>query len=1250
MALRPGSGGGGSFMYPVGGGLGPPQGMMPMQQQQQQQGFPMVPVMQPNMQGMMGMNFGAQMPAGPMPMQGGMAMGMQAPGMQFMGQPQFMGMRPTGPQYPADLQKQMAEEHQKRLEQQQRMLEEDRKRRQFEEQKQKLRLLSSVKPKTGEKSRDDALEAIKGNLDGFSRDAKMHPTPSSQSKKPDSSPSHSSVPPHSHSPAFAEDDDEFSDFIQGPVEACFPTSSLPLPSSSSGVNRSPLEAGPGQRPSSSPLPFSHAPSLTTLTVPHHSSVISSSQSTFQAGVGVYPQQEMQSLLPAWLYNDSLIPEMFKKVLEFTMTPAGIDTAKLYPILMSSGLPREALGQIWASANRTTPGKLTKEELYTVLALIGVAQSGLPVMSLDILSQFPTPPVPNLPAMAMTMPAVLTHQQPIMPPASPAVMPMASNSLAQPSNSFIANFPPVQGTKVDDDDFQDFQEAPKAGDDSFTDFQGETGGTFPPVTSSQSSIPAMLTPVSSSSTSSTSDKYAVFKHLSVEHPTEPTPPVSDHGDKYSVFRELEQPSDRKPVGEGFADFKSVGADDGFTDFKTANSTSPLDPPDQAKTFQPASFPLPFASSHSLSQSQTHPTSLAQPKNPLNMSDLDLFSSIVPPSTVDSKATCFSNSSSSSSTVPSLLLPSTGPKPDDFGDFALFGSSSSSSSASEAAASAQRGSGAGGAAVQDDFADFLSFGNPGKQPNESGKESDDFADFQSSKFQEKSLVDKMAAFKQAKEDSASVKSLDLPSIGGSSVGKDDSEDALSVQLDMKLSDVAGELKHGASDSSLDLPGLSSHQPPAAGFCSLSEVDELKFDPFGNPGLSSLTSYDWSDKDDPPSGQGTKAQVVPASGAPSSATLHKKETSFGSSENITHTTLEKVTTFPIEDTGFADFADFSSAQHPPREEEDDDFGDFASTVSEKSDAADAGLEAAHPEAPDDFGAFQADKPKFGKSDFLKASAQPKAKSSEEMIKNELATFDLSVQGSHKRSHSLGEKEICSTPAPEQQFRDRSNTLSEKPALPVIRDKYKDLTGEVEESERYAYEWQRCLESALQVIATANNTLNGISSSTVCTEVIQSAQGMEYLLGVVEVYRVARRVELGIKATAVCSEKLQELLKDISRVWNNLMGFMSLANLSPDESSLDFSSCILRHGIKNAKELACGVCLLNVDSRSKKKEENTFGRLFKKALTKDPGTKLTAFNSETDNFKLTYGGHQYHASCANFWINCVEPKPPGLILPDLL
>ncbi|XP_030299011.1 synergin gamma isoform X12 [Sparus aurata] len=1238
MALRPGSGGGSSFMYPVGGGLGPPQGMVPMQQQQQQQqqGFPMVPVMQPNMQGMMGMNYGGQMPPGAMPMQGGMAIGMQTPGMQFLGQPQFMGMRPAGPQYTADMQKQMAEEHQKRLEQQQKMLEEDRKRRQFEEQKQKLRLLSSVKPKTGEKSRDDALEAIKGNLDGFSRDAKMHPTPSSQTKK--------------------------------------------------------------------------------------------------QGVGVYPQQEhIQPMVPAWVYNDSLVPEMFKKVLEFTMTPAGIDTAKLYPILMSSGLPREALGQIWASANRTTPGMLTKEELYTVLALIGVAQSGLPAMNVEILSQFPSPPVPNLPALAMAMASVMPqhqhqhqHQQPMMatPPVSmamptqaPPVMAMAPAAPVQhPANSnFIASFPPAQATKADDDDFQDFQEAPKAGagDQAFTEFQGDSGGSFPTTIAPQhqNSTPAMLTPVSGSSTASvtSSDKYAAFKQLSVDQPAEPTPPASDIGDKYSVFRQLEQPADKKPVGEGFADFKSVSADDGFTDFKTADSVSPLDPSEQAKIFQPA-FPSAFPNSQSLQhlpQQQQPAASLSQPKNPLNMADLDLFSSIAPsvPAPTETKPSTFP----SVAVPPSLVLLPGGAKPpgggaDDFGDFALFGSSSEAAQASAA--------GGAVAATQDDFADFMAFGSTGGEPKgesivgvqgetsaqqrpqqssdkydvfkqlslegglayddtkESGggsfsslkSDTDDFADFQSSKFctalgaSEKTLVDKVAAFKQAKEDSASVKSLDLPSIGGSSVGKDDSEDALSVQLDMKLSDMGGDLKHVMSDSSLDLPGLSAHQPPAT------EGDDMKFDPFGTSALSTLASYDWSDREECLPGEVRKLQGSEGASLPSLVPTQRKELTFGSTENITGSSVAKITTsFPTEDSSSTDdkfeaFADFGSSD-PCGVDAEDDFGDFASTVSEKSDSpaatAEAGSEGNQSEASDEFGAFQGDKPKFGKSDFLKASAQANVKSSEEMIKNELATFDLSVQGSHKRSHSLGDKEIGRSPpspAPEQPFRDRSNTLSEKPALPVIRDKYKDLTGEVEESERYAYEWQRCLENALEVITKANNILNSISSSSVCTEVIQSAQGMEYLLGVVEVYRVTRRVELGIKATAVCSEKLQQLLKDISRVWNNLMGFMSLAKLAPDESSLDFSSCILRHGIKNAKELACGVCLLNVDARSKNKEESAIGRLFKRAVNKDNDRRLRAFNSETDNFKLLYGGHQYHASCANFWINCVEPKPPGLILPDLL
>uniref|UniRef100_A0A493SSP7 Synergin gamma n=1 Tax=Anas platyrhynchos platyrhynchos TaxID=8840 RepID=A0A493SSP7_ANAPP len=1287
-------------MFPVAGGLGPPQGMIPMQQQ----GFPMVPVMQSNMPGMMGMNYGSQMPPGPMAMQGGMPLGtMPAAGMPYMGQASFLGMRPAAPQYTPDMQKQFAEEQQKRFEHQQKFLEEERKRRQFEEQKQKLRLLSSVKPKAGEKSRDDALEAIKGNLDGFSRDAKMHPTPASHPKKPGSS-----------LEKVLDNGSNESEQEQTKLK----TSEVGHKASAAGQVRPSLGINDwdvvGGHESGATAAEAHKASEQNIAVE-------------ECGVGVFPSQDpIQQMLPPWIYNDSLVPELYKKILETTLTPAGIDTAKLYPILMSSGLPRETLGQIWALANRTTPGKLTKEELYSVLAMIAVTQRGIPAVSPDVLNQFPAAPVPTLTGFPMPLPATVS-QQPLMPSGPPPVsMPLsmgpavigmnitapAGGAAAQPSGAFMPSYPPSQVVKPEDDDFQEFQDASKSGslDESFTDFQGDGAGSSK-ATSSQhrSSVPSLLMPLPGNKTLSSTDKYAVFKGIAAEKP-ESTATFGDCGDKYSAFRELEQPSETKYIGDNLAEFKSAATDDGFTDFKTADSIPPLEPPTKDKTF-PTSFPsLPIQSKQ---QTQAKPS--------LNLADLDLFSS-----TGENKQLSFPpafNASKSSSSFPPPPLPSTTAQPapskssslaDEFGEFNLFGEFSNCTSASG----------------QDDFADFMAFNNSGgfseqkpddkynalkleaspvPQPGSSAstvksgqnsatsatptkydifkqlslegsgagfeegkdntlssvKSDDDFADFHSNKFSstcsstDKSLVDKVAAFKQAKEDSASVKSLDLPSIGGSSVGKEDSEDALSVQFDMKLADVGGDLKHVMSDSSLDLPTVSGQHPPAA------DIDDLKCAPFGsyNSGsaVSSLASYDWSDKED--IHQSKKfSSFVQASGSGSSAAtsvLQKKETLFGSSENITMTTVSKVTTFSSEDAlqdvsfaAFANFKDSGPISSGPSDDDIGDFGDFARPSSEAQDAAaDTSQEAdflatgisseMRRESTDDFGEFQSEKPKISKFDFLVATSQGKMKSSEEMIKSELATFDLSVQGSHKRSLSLGDREISrSSPLPvlEQPFRDRSNTLSEKPALPVIRDKYKDLTGEVEESERYAYEWQRCLESALQVIKKANDTLNGISSSSVCTEVIQSAQGMEYLLGVVEVYRVTKRVELGIKATAVCSEKLQQLLKDIDKVWNNLISFMSLAALTPDENSLDFSSCMLRPGIKNAQDLACGVCLLNVDSRSKK-EEKPVEELPRKA-----------FNSETDNFKLAYGGHQYHASCANFWINCVEPKPPGLILPDLL
>lgn len=196
-------------------------------------------------------------------------------------------------------------------------------------------------------------------------------------------------------------------------------------------------------------------------------------------------------------------------------------------------------------------------------------------------------------------------------------------------------------------------------------------------------------------------------------------------------------------------------------------------------------------------------------------------------------------------------------------------------------------------------------------------------------------------------------------------------------------------------------------------------MKFDPFGTSAVSRLASYDWSEREECLSAQGhAKKHLVldgvgVSSSFPSSDIVHRKETPFGSTENIpiTHTCQTKITTFSTEDSVLTDskfeaFADFGSCEPVGLGgDEDDDFGDFASTVSEKSDspAAEPGSEGNLNEASDEFGAFQGDKAKFGKSDFLKASSQTKVKSSEEMIKSELATFDLSVQGESPDLYSL-------------------------------------------------------------------------------------------------------------------------------------------------------------------------------------------------------------------------------------------------------
>lgn len=55
----------------------------------------------------------------------------------------------------------------------------------------------------------------------------------------------------------------------------------------------------------------------------------------------------------------------------------LDTDLLFPLLVSSQLPKNVLRDLWSMANREIPGKLNQTELFVLLGLIGLAQVWLP---------------------------------------------------------------------------------------------------------------------------------------------------------------------------------------------------------------------------------------------------------------------------------------------------------------------------------------------------------------------------------------------------------------------------------------------------------------------------------------------------------------------------------------------------------------------------------------------------------------------------------------------------------------------------------------------------------------------------------------------------------------------------------------------------------------------------------------------------------------------------------------------------------
>ncbi|XP_075424161.1 synergin gamma-like [Ascaphus truei] len=174
------------------------------------------------------------------------------------------------------------------------------------------------------------------------------------------------------------------------------------------------------------------------------------------------------------------------------------------------------------------------------------------------------------------------------------------------------------------------------------------------------------------------------------------------------------------------------------------------------------------------------------------------------------------------------------------------------------------------------------------------------------------------------------------------------------------------------------------------------------------------------------------------------------------------------------------------------------------------------------------------------------------------------------------------------------------------------------------YIAHQHKCLKNIHRVIKNANDILCGISQPSVCSEVLLSSQGTDYISGVVEVYRVSQRMEGGMISLNIGNERLRLILRDIDLAWNNLQAFLSLCpcvlQMMPPPSALNCKTAGPLSETKRCLHRCCGVCLIV--------------RLTEEQLVTEPTERM-----------LMYEGTLYHPSCANFWLHCVDPSLPALL-----
>ncbi|CAL1684866.1 unnamed protein product [Lasius platythorax] len=155
------------------------------------------------------------------------------------------------------------------------------------------------------------------------------------------------------------------------------------------------------------------------------------------------------------------------------------------------------------------------------------------------------------------------------------------------------------------------------------------------------------------------------------------------------------------------------------------------------------------------------------------------------------------------------------------------------------------------------------------------------------------------------------------------------------------------------------------------------------------------------------------------------------------------------------------------------------------------------------------------------------------------------------------------------------------------------------VEASQQTMYwEWKQYMESCVLLLQVAANIFTNITSELVLQEILNSAQGYNFLCQLAEVAAVCRRVNFSYKELDINIIGFDDLLMDIDRIW---------AEMEPFYANIPIVTELPAWPLHQGECVSCSLCLTVITS----------GR-------------------------VVYNDNNYHVTCANLWLNCVNNQLP--------